>query len=566
MSQLHLNHIKASMKDKFSPYINLSEVTNENERRFISKAFIAYTLHALASTNEEESCNAIVDGTNDNGIDGIHYDSSNKILWVAQSKWHDDGGKSFDKEAALKLIKGIEDLIDLKFDNFNESTKKKEQIITSAMKNAKVKIEVAIAYNSNKPLSSDVQQVLDEFLVKINDVSELVKLNVFTIKEAHDFLTSSYEGVPINCDIMLHKYGSSQEPYLCFYGLVNAKEVALLVKKYGQSLFKENIRSFIGETDVNKAIKDTLEKTPENFSYFNNGITMIADSVDKKPMGGSNNQSGVFECCGLKIVNGAQTAGTIGSIMEGKHALNLDKATMLVKLVSLSGTPEGFGEKITKSANTQNKIDNRDFVSLDPTQLRLAKELLPDDIIYNYKRGHKDVLSKDQFTLEEATISLCCANKEARYAVQVKREIGKIWENTSKGMYVSIFNDSLKGNDLWRSVQVYRVVDSLLKEKEKSQNNKEKGLSIHGNRFILHLIFCNLGQEYLQVNSEDFKEILDTKIKELFNSLFEISLKKLEEKYPNSIIGRLFLNQTKCKNLKDFILTEWRTREHCPTI
>lgn len=61
--------------------------------------------------------------------------------------------------------------------------------------------------------------------------------------------------------------------------------------------------------------------------------------------------------------------------------------------------------QITKLSNTQNRIDSKDFVSLDVNQERLRMELSLGGIQYLYKAGAKIEEPGRQISLEEAIIS-----------------------------------------------------------------------------------------------------------------------------------------------------------------
>ena len=85
-----------------------------------------------------------------------------------------------------------------------------------------------------------------------------------------------------------------------------------------------------------------------------------------------------FHCDDISVVNGAQTVGAIGKFSE----LHLDKCVNVLVPVRIivRGEDVGFGEEVTKTNNRQNRIENRDFVSLDPEQSRIRSELAIDGI------------------------------------------------------------------------------------------------------------------------------------------------------------------------------------------
>ena len=58
-----------------------------------------------------------------------------------------------------------------------------------------------------------------------------------------------------------------------------------------------------------------------------------------------------------------------------------------IRLISLENCPEAFDREITRTNNTQNRIERRDFVALDREQERIRNELHLEAIMYVYKSG-----------------------------------------------------------------------------------------------------------------------------------------------------------------------------------
>jgi tartrate dehydratase beta subunit/fumarate hydratase class I family protein len=75
---------------------------------------------------------------------------------------------------------------------------------------------------------------------------------------------------------------------------VNGVEVYSWWDKYRNQLFEKNIRGVLGDTQVNSEITDTLEKHPEQFWFFINGITIICDEAIKNMVGGATTELGQF--------------------------------------------------------------------------------------------------------------------------------------------------------------------------------------------------------------------------------------------------------------------------------
>ena len=86
------------------------------------------------------------------------------------------------------------------------------------------------------------------------------------------------------------------------------------------------------------------------------------------------------------------------------------------------------GEDVTRTNNRQDRIEGRDFVALDPEQTRIRTELVIDGIDYQLMRSETIVRGDSAFDLVEATTALACASKTVRLPVQLKREIGRLWD------------------------------------------------------------------------------------------------------------------------------------------
>jgi AIPR protein len=214
---------------------------------------------------------------------------------------------------------------------------------------------------------------LTQLLDEMNSPSEVMSLKVLNQGELHRIVASGVAGESVDLEVMLHQWGMMQSPYLAYYGQVAVTDIASW-GQFGTRLTAKNLRQFKGLTEVNDSIAKTLTLNPERFWYFNNGITVLCESLRKKPLGGANNETGTFVCRGASVVNGAQTVGTISDAAKN-HNSAMAGAKVLVRLVSLEECPPGFGDDLTRAANTQNRIEKRDFAALDPNQKRLRTEL-----------------------------------------------------------------------------------------------------------------------------------------------------------------------------------------------
>jgi len=307
---------------------------------------------------------------------------------------------------------------------------------------------------------------------------------------------------------------------------------------------------FYPSSDVNDALSRTLQSNSEFFWYFNNGITVICDTITKAAVGSPGRLVGVFTCTGASIVNGAQTVGTIGKngeIPKTNPDAEGPEAWVQVRIISLEKCPPDFSRKITRAANLQNAVGYREFAAMDPTQHRLAIDFALDKRIYTYKQGDVDPKGDEGCSIVEATQALGSAHSAA-LAVQVKREIGQIWADTQAPPYTDLFNDKLTSIQLWRSVLVMRVVDEELQKLRSTSSPRADMVGVHLNRIILHLVFQNDEVKKLRHDKAD-QSLLIAAARKATQDVFAPVANYLQENHEFDYLAVLCKNNAKCEEL-----------------
>jgi hypothetical protein len=142
---------------------------------------------------------------------------------------------------------------------------------------------------------------------------------------------------------------------------------------YGQRAMEANIRAFLGSRKkVNADIAKSLDGDPGMFVARNNGITLLASSVDIETVDGVR---GIKSINGLQIVNGGQTTASL--FFASRKAKQL--ATVMCKIVV--GTSElrpNMTKEVSKSSNSQNAINEVDLTANDAGNVefeRLSRSL-----------------------------------------------------------------------------------------------------------------------------------------------------------------------------------------------
>lgn len=151
--------------------------------------------------------------------------------------------------------------------------------------------------------------------------------------------------------------------YLC---TVPGDVIADLYDQYGSRLLEGNVRSFLGKRGVNKNIRNTVLNEPERFFVYNNGLAATAVEADVE-------NGKLLRAKDLQIVNGGQTTATLFSARKTSGA-DLSKVSVLMKLTQVN--PESAAEivpLISRSANSQNKVNPADFFSTHEYHIRLEQ-------------------------------------------------------------------------------------------------------------------------------------------------------------------------------------------------
>lgn len=172
--------------------------------------------------------------------------------------------------------------------------------------------------------------------------------------------------------------------------VVDAPQLVNAYKHHKDSLFSMNIRNFLGSTRQNKKIIETAVNSPDDFFYFNNGISCIAESFS---VNGDR-----IEASRLQIINGAQTVKALykATGRSGLPASWRDHPPhVLVRITEVSGKGYGvegrFRNEITRFNNTQNVIKDADFRSNDPIHESIAAKFEKNShqgkkVVYQAKR------------------------------------------------------------------------------------------------------------------------------------------------------------------------------------
>lgn len=548
-----MRRVQMRIQEMFQGKIDMTDFPNDANDHFETRALAAFALIMTSGLEVSQASVHVTDGYHDMGIDAIYLDESQKKLFVIQSKWRADGCGSIAQDEMSNFVQGVQRVLEEDLAGANTKIAAKSIDIDTALTQMGYQIHAIFIHTGNQKANDYVLRPISQLMRKTNDeISTILLFDEFDFKDIYTFLANGQEQLGINIDdVILSNWGKVDAPFVSYYGTISAATVGEWYRNFGNALFAKNIRFYKGNTDVNEGMKKVLLREPDRFYYYNNGIKLLCKTIKRKAKDSTTNATGLFALEGVSLVNGAQTTGTIGSLFL-ENPEQVSKAIVMIQIIDLSSVDAETATQITRLSNTQNRIENKDFAALDPEQERLRTELTFVHYSYLYKSGDKITNSEKQISFDEAIVALACLNIDISYAVIAKGNVGALSEDITKTPYKALMNGSTNSYVLLNSVLYMREVERCLQDKkEHVNNNRERLVCIHANRFILHFVLKHLAQnENFNINVMD-KDCIRNSVSPLVEVLVDQTTQLIDELFPESYPANIFKNSTKCKQLEE---------------
>jgi AIPR protein len=495
------------------PQLERNWTAEQHEKNRLSRSLAAFAIANLADVAPSQAANSIINGENDNGIDAVYFDRIQNFLWLVQAK----AGNAPNMGDNKKFCDGIRDLVNQRFQKFNQGFSRLQQDVEDALDANTLKIVGCNVYLGGS-LGSHVVDDLNQLKEELNQFDQRFEWRDLNISQTYAWLTAKQAIAPVDVVLTLENWHCLEQPRRAFYGLVKASELATLYQKHNKSLFEQNIRYYLGTQDVNLAIAETVKKQPSELFYLNNGLTITCTKISLPS--GHNQESTRLTLENFSVVNGAQTVGAIASVFNTNSSISAD-AKLLVTIIEVGTKSDKIGVEITKARNTQNTVRDIYFAALDTNQERLRQECMVSNIVYQYRPSAD---SQDAITIEQAVIALACFSGDTEIVVTAKKEIGQLY----KRYYSNLFSNELSGILLCRYVRIFQYLDPIFADSEKAETDiRRKMFYRHGRFFILDILSrrCKplINKPEVNLSQEDKTELsrIATDIAELIYSLAE---------------------------------------------
>ncbi len=362
-------------------------------------AFVLWFLHAYL-VDDDSGVEALTGETSDKGIDAIFLDHTARQAIIVQGKYREKLGVYREGRNDVLALADMSSLVNS--DKSLQSTYlKKISPRVRAKYTSLVRCVTKQGYGLRLYYVTTgicSESLRTEAMKRINQVDGDAELIIFDAPLVQavfkDYLEGVAPAVPslilrIGCEGAVQTQGNvyrfdPRSKIESWVFSMRANDVGEMYTKVGLRLFARNIRGFLGDTEINKAIAATISNEPDNFWYYNNGITIICDRAKKEQHRGED----VLKVDRPQVINGQQTIRTLSETESGQ-------ASVLVKVIQIpreSLSEDEYDDlvrNIVKATNWQNSIKTSDLVSNDRVQVYLERELRRVGYHYLRKRQTK---------------------------------------------------------------------------------------------------------------------------------------------------------------------------------
>ncbi|MFJ3221235.1 AIPR family protein [Kitasatospora sp. NPDC086801] len=552
---LQVRQIRHALSTEFAEHIDLGDVRagaspEEREQVFLTRALSAKAAALLTGYAAEDAARTVIDGAHDSGIDAIAFSPTRPELWLIQAKWSDRGAARPSADTVMALLGGLNRIVNRRYEQFNSRLQPLADRIDETLASPYVRINLVLAVMGDERLVPEIEALLSSAVEEFGVMQDLLDVRVLNLADFHAAARHTI-APPIS---LTATFASSWHlvsmPHQTFTGLLAADDLARWYETHGDRLFERNLRGYLGVTEVNQAIMTTALDTPEHFSLYNNGITVLCDDITASYFARqAEGQPVRLELVNARVVNGAQTIASLYRAFV-QEPEKVAQANVMVRMINLKGAPEALSLQITKSTNTQNRMEARDFIALDPQQ-----ELIREDFAlslgksYIYRRGDFEPSPAAGCSVVEAATALACTHSDAALVARLRRDHDYLWRKAPDGAYTSLFGQRPSALQIWRSVRLLRTVSRSLEDLAPSVSPRGRSLARSGTLLISHIVFQIVGNDGIDEPGDEWEAQLES-VLTLIPRLLSTLLRLTDATYgDHALISVTLSNEERCRGL-----------------
>lgn len=462
-------HISAMATDKTFKDITAS-IAELAKRGHITKeqAFAAWYAMNFHGVDEDEALEAAaVDGGNDQGIDLVFSDDAQESIHVIQAHYPTaTRPKPTPKAKWDAVTSSIGFVID------------PEQLEAAGRPDLAEQIKDQFDTNPDYSLIFG----LISLGLKSNEIEAAVKAQKGTTKKMSFFyngredIVTGYKaivdgeaGISDDTISFVGEYIRDEGDYgRAWIGSVSAAELQRLYKAHEQELFAGNVRLFLGarKGGINEQIIKTAAENPGVFWALNNGITIVADTVEPVEPD-DDDETHQLRVKRFSIVNGCQTTS---SLVEAEAS---EDAKVLARVIAAKQT---LRTDIVRYNNSQNAVRIWSVRSADNIQKKLRKEFEAIGVIYAPKlEGARRKRDLDIIELDK--VAQYIAASQTEFLIQAIANKGALFDQP----YQKLFPKGVKPQDVYLAWLIGNIADekraALYETLEEDENAQLLGVT-----------------------------------------------------------------------------------------
>ena len=509
---LRLRQLARALDVRFASEVHQLGIdqANPDQDKLRSRALTAMAAHVVAGIPDLQAVHGVTDYYHDDGIDGfavVKAEPMPPTIYLIQAKWSAKGTYNFKAPDVNALFEGLTRLRrecgDRGHGLHPENLLRRHlEELRPAVNGFGVRFALVWATSGqNKPSPNIVDMVTEKVTEfrrdEINVDHRFLRLDDFNrVLEAE----AAPAGVTVSGGLLSSR--KWEERHESLQGIISAMHLAKWYREHGRRLFDDNVRVEM-DTEVNKEIVRSILKEPENFWYFNNGITALCETWEKS---GADAEEVSFRFDGLRIVNGAQTVGSISRAMTEPD--KVQRAQVPIRFIKLKTVGPEFGARITYATNRSNPMQPRDLLAMDHVQQRLRDDFkLTWGLTYAIRANDDLPKPAEGCSVLEAVIAMAAGLHDIRTLVAAKDNMESLWPG-DRELYGNLFDDSTSVVEVWRRVRALRLITAELHGESACTTQREKTVAVLGDLVIAHIVFRRVGNEGIADFDSDWDDRL----------------------------------------------------------
>jgi AIPR protein len=336
----------------------ISDMRERFPRLQDSELFVAWFLKSFVIEREDEAVRALVGGSRDKSLDALLIDDAARVIFLVQGKYRQKASGATEHRSDVTAFADLANTFS-NDDSFKSWVKDLDAGVAGKALEARQRIKkrgyrLQLYYVTTGRCSSSLSQEAERMARQADAPADIdVVHGKRVLRLLSDYLDGVAPPVPlldleiesgqgVKLSGVLQRFDGNTE-IESWVIPVNVRHVAEMYEAGGVRLFARNVRGFLENTPINRNMEATLEREPEFFWYYNNGITIICDDAQRLSRGGRD----IIRVVNPQIINGQQTTRTLH-----KRATRNSKATVLVRVISV---PRESDEDSARFAAMNNK-------------------------------------------------------------------------------------------------------------------------------------------------------------------------------------------------------------------